>query len=195
MFGLLASSSGEPLLLTVIALLAMLGMFLLFGVAAGHIRVGPRIAAGDLLKAAADAGDEPKVIAHLDGTIVYSNSALEQMFGRHEAGPFAALEAALSPDDEAAQAFFRLTRAAERGEARREDVRLRPGVSRRPSWVRIAVRPFVSSGRDVDDASARQRLVLWQVNDISSDKAREAQRIGGLEASLAAFDAMPAGVV
>jgi two-component system cell cycle sensor histidine kinase/response regulator CckA len=192
-FGLLASGSGEPLLLTVIALLAMLGMFLLFGVAAGHIRVGPRIAAGDLLKAAADAGDEPKVIAHLDGTIIYSNSALEQMFGRHEAGPFAALEAALSPDDEAAQAFFRLTRAAERGEARREDVRLRPGISRRPSWVRIAVRPFVSSGRDLDDTSARQRLVFWQVNDISNDKTREAQRIGGLEASLAAFDAMPAG--
>ncbi|HEY8194662.1 MAG TPA: response regulator [Hyphomicrobium sp.] len=192
-FGLLASGSGEPLLLTVIALLAMLGMFLLFGVAAGHIRVGPRIAAGDLLKAAADVGDEPKVIAHLDGTIIYSNSALEQMFGRHEAGPFAALEAALSPDDEAAQAFFRLTRAAERGEARREDIRLRPGMSRRPSWVRIAVRPFVSSGRDLDDASVRQRLVLWQVNDISNDKTREAQRIGGLEASLAAFDAMPAG--
>ncbi len=54
-FGLLASGSGEPLLLTVIALLAMLGVFLLFGVAAGHIRVGARVSPGDLLKAAVDA--------------------------------------------------------------------------------------------------------------------------------------------
>ena len=47
-FGLLASGSGEPLLLTVIALLAMLGMFMLFGIAAGHIRFGARVAPADL---------------------------------------------------------------------------------------------------------------------------------------------------
>ena len=115
-FGLLASSSGEPFLLTVIAVLAMLGMFLIFGVAAGHIRIGARVAAGDLLKAAADASDEPQIITHLDGTVIYANMALDEMFGRHEAGPFAALEAVMSIEPEATQALFRLTRAAERGE-------------------------------------------------------------------------------
>ena len=193
-FGLLASGSGEPLLLTVIAMLAMLGMFMLFGIAAGHIRVGARVSPADLLKSVIDAADEPQVIAQADGTVVYSNSALDQMFGRHEAGPLSALEAALSGDAEAMQSLFRLMRAAERGDARREDVRLRPGVSaRRPSWVRIAVRPFTAPDRSSDEVSARQRLVHWQITDVSGDKTREAQRIGGLEASLAAFDAMPAG--
>ena len=126
----------------------MLGMFMLFGIAAGHIRIGARVAAGDLLKAAIDAADEPQIIAQADGTVVYANAALDQMFGRHEAGPLSALEAALSGDAEAMQALFRLTRAAERGETRREDVRLRPGPRHGgPSWVRITVRPFSSPDR------------------------------------------------
>ena len=107
-FGLLASGSGEPLLLTVIALLAMLGMFLLFGIAAGHIRIGARLAPADLLKAASDTADEPQIIAQADGTVIYSNAALDQMFGRHGAGPLSALEAGLSGDAEAVQALFRL---------------------------------------------------------------------------------------
>jgi two-component system cell cycle sensor histidine kinase/response regulator CckA len=193
-FGLLASGSGEPLLLTVIAILAMLGMFLLFGVAAGHIRVGARVAPGDLLKAAADMADEPQIIAKADGIAIYSNAALDHMFGHHEAGPLSAIEAVLSGDAEAMQALFRLMRAGERGEIRREDIRLRPGpVARRPSWIRISVRPFASPDRASETASARQRLVHWQITDISGDRTREAQRVGGLEASLAAFDAMPAG--
>lgn len=192
-FGLLASSSGEPFLLTVIAVLAMLGMFLIFGVAAGHIRIGARVAAGDLLKAAADASDEPQILAHLDGTVIYANAALDGMFGRNEAGAFAALEAVTSVEPEATQALFRLTRAAERGEKRSEDVRLRPGPSQRPSWVRISVRPFASTGRDLEGSPTRQRLALWRIKDVSKEKTHEAQRVGSLEAALAAFDTMPAG--
>ena len=191
-FGLLASSSGKPVLLTVIAVLAMLGMFLIFGVAAGHIRIGARVAPGDLLKAAADASDEPQILAHLDSTVVYANAALDDMFGRHEAGAFAALDAVMSAEPEATQALFRLTRAAERGEIRNEDVHLRPGPSRRPAWVRISVRPFVSTGNG-DGTVTRQRLALWRIRDISKDKAQEAQRVGTLETALAAFDTMPAG--
>ena len=192
-FGLLASGSGEPLLLTVIAVLAMLGMFLIFGVAAGHIRIGARLAPGDLLKAAADASDQPQIIAQLDGNVIYANSAINDMFGRHEAGPFAAVEAAMGAEAEATQALFRLNRAAELGKSRSEDVRLRPGPSQWPSWVRISVRPFASTGRDIDGSPTRQRLALWQIENVSSEKAKEAQRVASLEASIAAFDSMPAG--
>jgi two-component system cell cycle sensor histidine kinase/response regulator CckA len=171
----------------------MLGMFFIFGVAAGHIRIGARVAPGDLLKAAADASHEPQIVAHLDGTVIYANAAVEGLFGRHEAGPFAALEAATNVEPEATQALFRLTRAAERGETRSEDVPLRPGSARQPSWVRISVRPFALSGRDADGSSKRQRLVLWQIEDVSDEKSEEVQRIDTLEASLAAFDSMPAG--
>ncbi|RUP00713.1 PAS domain-containing sensor histidine kinase, partial [Hyphomicrobium sp.] len=193
LFGLLASGSGEPLLLTVIALLAMLGTFMLFAIAAGHLRFGARVVPGDILKAAVDADDEPRIISDVDGTVLYANSAVERLLGRNEAGPFSALEAALTGDGEGTQALFRLTRAAERGEARREDVRLRLHSGRRESWARISVRPFGLAEGVADVASRGDRLASWRITDVTAEKSQEAQQISKLESALGAFDFMPAG--
>lgn len=193
-FGLFAAGSGEPLLLTILAVLAMLGLFMLFALAAGHMRIGARLPAGDLLKAALDSSDEPALIASASGNVLYWNPAHEAMFGRSQSGALAALEAAFGGDQESSQAFFRLNRAAERGELRREEFRLKatPLAARRPMWLRLTVRPFASPERDLD-ASKREALVLWQIADITEERMREAQKIGGLEAALAGFDSMPMG--
>ena len=194
-FGLFASGSGEPLLLTILAVLAMLGLFMLFALAAGHIRIGARLPAGDVLKAALDASDEPALVASPSGNVFYWNPAHEAMFGQSESGALAALEAAFSGDPESSQAFFRLNRAAERGEVRREEIRLKatPLAPRRPTWLRLSVRPFPSPERDAIDGSKRGALVLWQVADITDERTRESQKIGALEAALAGFDSMPMG--
>ena len=193
-FGLVTSGSGEPLFLTLLAVLAMLGLFLLFGIAAGHIRIGARMPKGDLLKAAFDTAEEPVMVTARDATVLYCNPVHDGVFGRSEGGPLVALEAAFGNDPVAAQALFRLMRAAERGEARREDVALKasPQSPRRPAWLRVSVRPF-SGPLDRASSSEAMSLVLWKFSDITDDKTREAQKIGALEASLAAFDSMPAG--
>ena len=193
LFGLLASGTGEPLALTAIALLAMFGSFMLFAIAAGYLRCGARAVPSDLLKAAMDADDEPQIITGADGTVLYFNAAVEKVLGRHEAGAFSALEASLSGDADGTQTFFWLTRSAERGEARREDVRLRLGSGRTLFWARIVVRPFSPPEGTLAMGSQGQRLVSWQITDVRREKSCEAQRIDRLEASLAAFDVMPAG--
>lgn len=195
-FSGLSSTSGEPVVLTILAMLAMLGTFLVLGVAAGHIRIGARMPAGDILKAAADAGRDPWFISLGNGSAVYWNSATDEIFGKSENGPLAAIESLFNGDPEAAQALFRLLRAAERGETRQEDVRVKLSANAaRPSWLRISVRPFILTDGSFRDASARNTVAFWQVADISEDKLREAERIGGLEAALTAFDTMPAGFV
>ena len=196
-FGLLASGSGEPLLLTLLGVLAMLGIFMLFGIAAGHIRIGARLPVGDVLKAALDGSEEPALVASTGGTVVYWNPAHEAMFGRSESGPLAALEATFGGDAEASQAFFRLSRAAERGEVRREEIRLKAPLQgpRRPTWVRVSVRPVPLPARSGSDRRSREGLVLWQIADITEERIREAQKMGGLEAALEGFDRMPMGFV
>ncbi len=195
LFGLLTSGSGEPLLLTILAVFAMLGMFMLFGIAAGHVRIGARLPAGDVLKAASDASEETTLIASATGNVLYWNPAHETIFGRSDGGPLAAIEAAFAGDPDAAQAYFRLMRAAERGEARREEVRLKATAStpNRPAWLRLSVRPFASPVRDAADTTQRETLVIWTINDITDERTREAQRIGGLEMALSGFDSMPVG--
>ena len=190
-FGLLASGSGEPLLLTVIAVLAMLGLFLLFGIAAGHIRVGSRLTAADLLRASADAASEPQFIARTDGTVLYSNAAVEVLLGRHDAGALSALEAALSHDPEATQALFRLIRAGERGEAHQEIIRLSGASRGTPEWISAKVRPFapISGGK----VTARERTVFWELTDVTASRREDGARTHALQTALAGFDAMPAG--
>jgi two-component system cell cycle sensor histidine kinase/response regulator CckA len=198
-FGLISSGSGEPLVLTIMAVLAMLGMFLMFGIAAGHVRIGARTPAGDLLRAAADGSEAPKIIARPDGTVLYWNTALETMFGRSEAGPIAAIEQAVSGDPDAAQALFRIMRAAERGESRKEEIRLKAApastASRHPTWIRVAVRSFASPERANISGNTRDALAVWDITDISDDKSREALTIGSLVSAIAAFDTMPMGFI
>ena len=191
-FGLLASGSTEPLLLTVIAVLAMLGLFLLFGIAAGHIRVGARLTTADLLRAAADAAAEPQFIARGDGTVLYANAAVEALVGRNEAGPISAIESILNNDPEATQALFRLIRAGERGEAHQEIIRLSSAPrAGQPEWISAKVRPFASiAGGTVPP---RERTVFWELADVTGKQRDEEQRTQSLQRALAAFDAMPAG--
>lgn len=195
-FATLSSGSGEPLILTCLALLAMLGMFFVFGVFAGHIRIGARMPAGDVLKAATETGSDAWFISHANGSALYWNSATEALFGKSGGGPVAAIETICAGDPEAAQALFRLVRAAERGETRREDIRVKLfDVASRPSWLRLTVRPFSVPERAAHDTAGRNTMTFWQVTDISDDKLREAERIGNLESALTAFDTMPAGFV
>ncbi|MFN0218450.1 MAG: response regulator [Hyphomicrobium sp.] len=191
-FGLIASGSGEPLLLTLLAILAMLGLFLLFAVAAGLLRLGVQQPIGDVLKVAFDSAPDAVLIASADGAPLYRNAAFDDCFGRSNAGPFAALEAAVRHDPDAMQVLFRLTRAAERGESRQEELRLKASVVGRDYTLRVAVRTFAPANARDDDAA---RLISWQFADVTEDFEREAGRIGALEQSLAAFDAMPAGFV
>ena len=55
------------------------------------------------------------------------------------------------------------------------------------------MRAFTSPEESSDFGLRRQKLVCWQIIDVTSEKSREAEQISRLEASLAAFDAMPAG--
>lgn len=193
-FGLLASGSGEPLLLTIIAVLAMLGTFMLFGVAAGHVRIGARTPQDDVLKAAADGLDAAVIIARRDGAPLYWNGASDQMFGRADGGPIAAIETTFSGDPDAAQALYRLTRAAERGERHHEIIRVKTqSVTVEPMWLRISVRPFVSPNIDATRPNDKGLLIEWVVHDISEQRQKEAEKIAELETAIAAFDTMPTG--
>ena len=49
--------------------------------------VSARVCLPDVLKAAADATEDPQMVTNTDGNVLYSNQAFETMFGRSDAGP------------------------------------------------------------------------------------------------------------
>ena len=189
--GVVASGVGMPVLIAMLVALASVGLFFLFAYSAGYIRVGQRAPLADVVKAAADGLDVGVMIARRDGVPVYANSAFEAMVGRSERDRLVALQQFLSGDALASAALFRLTRAAERGEALAEEFavgRLMPGERTRRT-LQLSVNPFTAEGAD-----AATGLVLWRLTDVTADRQREAKRVAGVEVQLAQFDAAPIGL-
>ncbi len=188
----------QPAGLAVLAILAVTGIFFLFGLLSGFVRFQERAQASEIASGVAEAGDHGMQVLADDGTVIFSNPAFVALFGSGQKS----IEEHLAGDPRTAEAVYRLTRAAERFEARTEDVAVHDPRQRqtkagsvvraplRTRWLRISVKPFQPSAV----VSDRRRLTLWDVADITPDRARELDTIGSLEHQLAFYDTMPVGL-
>ncbi|HEX4894364.1 MAG TPA: ATP-binding protein, partial [Hyphomicrobiaceae bacterium] len=187
---LVSVRSAEPLVLGLLALMAMFGIFFLFGLAAGHVRLEDRVEPAGVLAAVADSVDQGIMVSARDGSIILANAAYRAIAGSDVDGSPRALAEAFAGETQAAECLFRLVRAAERGEVRSEEFRVRDAASGRAGrWLRLSVRPIPKLG------TAGAGTSLWQITDISGDRAREAEAIRGLEAGLAYYERMPVGLL
>ncbi len=190
---LVASGAAEPVVLGLLALLAVAGVFLIFGLLTGFVRLSERAAEADMVKAVADGLDSGLLIVDVKGTVLYRNRALQRLTGRRS-GRHATLEELFAGEPESAQALFRLNRAAERFEPRDEEFYVRSGTphgGRGGRWLHVSVRPYVAQTGHTRDG----RLTLWHVADITRERTRELETVGGLETTLAFYDSLPQGLL
>jgi two-component system cell cycle sensor histidine kinase/response regulator CckA len=187
---LVASPAREPLLLTLLAVLAMLGLFAIFGYVAGHIRIGERVRDADLVRAFANSLDDGLLVTRRDGRPMYANRSLAEMVGVTAAGEIKALESLFSGDPRAAAAYFRLERAASRREPWREEIEIK-GQGGAPQLFRVAQRPCSVPGHDRELGP----LALWTVTDVTAERARQVSAVATLEATLERMDSVPAGLM
>ena len=182
-----------PIVLGFLSLLAVIGVFFLFGTAAGLIRLNVEDERGDLTERAAEGLDLGFLVTDAAGRTLKANRAFRRIVGEHSSGEPRALEEAFAVEPEAGQCLFRLLRAAERGEARQEEFRIRgqDGRARTSRWLRVTVRPIPAAL----GGGEGQPRTLWQVADITQEHARVAETLHGLETRLAYYDGMPLGVL
>ncbi len=187
--GLYVSTSVDAVVLIVLAILAVVGVFCLFGLLAGYIRIGDGPVSHALLAAANDGIETAVELVRLDGTIAHAN---RQALSWRETG-YNSIADLLSARPQTADALYRLSTAADRGDARSEDVLLLVSPSKgalvSERWVRVSVAPA-----SMVPGYAGQGLTLWQMLDITADRRREQQAVGQLANALSYFDAMPIGV-
>ena len=126
-------------MLGLLALLAVAGAFLILGLLSGYLRLSERVAEAEMVKTVADGLDSGLKIVNQQGVVLYRNRALQRLTGRR-AGRHATLEELFAGEPDSAQAFFRLNRAAERGEAARR------GVLRSRPFRRRTRRPLAAGG-------------------------------------------------
>jgi two-component system, cell cycle sensor histidine kinase and response regulator CckA len=186
----------EPFVLAVLAGLAVIGVFCLFAGAVGILHFGARQARNDVTKAFVDNLPQGALIADSAGRVLYANEAYRDLLGLDAAAATVpAPDRAFAGNPNLAETIFRLARAAQQGRALKEEFRLPPpgeeeedaGVS--PRWFRIAVQPMPA-----DPSSGRKGgLVVWQVDEITLERARAEASFAKVQAAIAYLDSAPAG--
>ena len=191
---LVSARASDPVLLAVLSVLGMIGSFFLFGLAAGHIRVGaePEVDGG-IAATAADLITPGVMITARDGSIVYANTTYRLMAGVDQDGEPRSLETAFAGEPQAAECLFRLIRAADLGEERSEEFRVRDLESRDRAarWLRLTVKPL----KPAHGAKAARASSVWQLWDISEERAHEAEAVRTLEADISRYEAMAVGSI
>ncbi len=184
---LVSNEQAQPLILGLLAILAMAGVFFVFAVAIGAVRFSSGPARSDLTKVVADTSWEGLLAVEASGRILYANERYLRFAGA-EAGPdIRTVERLFTGGPEISEAVYRLAQAAREGRSAAEEIRLTPALdgSREFGWYRVRVRDLPRPGG--------RSATLWSVADVTGDRARHENVFQELQHAIDYLDHAPAG--
>ncbi len=182
----LGRSNAEPYILVFLAVLATVGVFSLFALASGILRLSAAERVSPLIKAVVDESFDGVVVTDGDGRVRYANAAYLDLIDATDASDMRPVERAFIGDADASEAIYRLLKAAREGKRLQEEVRI-AGVKGRPArWLRLRVRPL-------GDGRRRRRLTVWSLSDVTHERERQENVFQELQHAIDYLDHAPAG--
>ncbi|MFK4809443.1 cell cycle histidine kinase CckA [Devosia sp. ZW T5_3] len=181
------------LVMTFVGILAVVGVFCLFGLAAGLFRFAGNEERRTISRAVVDSLPFGAVVSDRDGKISYVNAHYGNFSGALNNGLPVGVPRLFAGQSDASEAIYRLSRAAKDGRSAVEDIRLVGGLggsqaeSARPFWYRVAVRPLPESDE------TKKPLVIWSVEDITRDRDNNESAFRDLQRAIDYLDHSPAG--
>src|SRR5580692_5143132 len=129
---MLGRGKAEPYISVFVAALATVGVFSLFALAAGILRLSAKGAVSPLIKAVVDDAFDGVLVTDSDGRVVYANTAYLGLIGAADGNDIRPVERVFIGDADASEAIYRLLKAAREGNRAEEVVRV-AGLKGRPS--------------------------------------------------------------
>ena len=182
-----ANEQAQPLILGLLALLAMAGVFCLFALAIGAIQLGGQTARDDITKAIVDAAPDGAIVVEEGGRLIYANESYLRIAGGETFASLPPVERVFVGSPEVSEAVYRLAQAARDGLGHSEEIRMAPppgGPERAFAWFRIGVRPI---------ERPRRPATLWTVSDITHERERQENVFQELQHAIDYLDHAPAG--
>ena len=189
-FGLFRERLGDPFLLGMLGVLAMIGVGFLFATAIGFVQIAPRSTGDELSKAFVDSMSQGLLVTDTKGRVVYANRAYADMTGAASAADLKTVEGLLSDVPEASMTIYRLASGLRDGQAGDGEFRLaqsiKPGAESGARWYRARARAFSMPGQ-------RLPMLAWQLADISQERAEQERFFLDLQKAIDHLDHAPAG--
>ena len=197
---LMGREEARPIVLGLLAFLAVVGVFSLFAASVGLVRFSDKRPGDGFGQIIAEDIPEGMLVTGRGGRILFANTAYMRLTEAERAADVRGIERAFAGDAEASEAIFRLSQAAAAGRRAEEEIRVERAASRgegrddgrdesrgdgrRATWYRIRVQPLPSRGK---------RDLLWQVADITQDRVRQEDVFRELQRAIDNLDHAPAG--
>ncbi|MEE7458643.1 hybrid sensor histidine kinase/response regulator [Methylorubrum populi] len=183
-----ANEQAQPLILALLALLAMAGVFFLFALAIGALQLAGPASRDDITRAIVDAAPAGKLVVEDNGRMIYANEAYMRLAGGDSFSNLRSIERIFVGAPEVSEAVYRLAQAARDERAYTEEIRMSPppggAADRDFAWYRIAVRPIQRH---------RGSAALWTVSDITHERERQENVFQELQHAIDYLDHAPAG--
>src|SRR3954468_24272887 len=185
-FLFIGRSNAQPYVLTLLSALAVVGVFSLFAVAAGVIRLGGREAHETFINALPGGASDAILVTDDKRRVVYANAAYLALVDAVDADDVRPVERVFVGDPLVSEAIFRLAKASREGRQLQEEVRV-PGTGGGAArWLRLRVRPLQQSG-------TYARWAAWTVTDVTRDRDRQENVFQELQHAIDFLDHAPAG--
>jgi two-component system, cell cycle sensor histidine kinase and response regulator CckA len=178
--------NAEPYILGLLAVFAMIGVFLLLALAAGLLRAGGKDAVGPLIKGLVDGAGDAILLTDAAGRVIYANNAYLDLVEAKSAVDVRPLERAFVGDPGVSEAVFRLLKAAREGRRWQEEVRIDSVKGEAGRWLRMRVRPL-------GESEQQAKLTVWSIADVTRDLERHENVFQELRHAVAYLDHAPAG--
>jgi two-component system cell cycle sensor histidine kinase/response regulator CckA len=183
---LIGRGNAGPYILALLAFLAMVGVFSLFAVATGILRVSGKETVHPMLKSVADEAADGLLVTDQRGRVIYANAAYLNLVDAADADDVRPIERVFIGDPDVSEAVYRLLKAAREGRRLQEEVRVAGLKGRAANWLRLRVQPLGDTRRD-------SRLTLWTVTDVTRDRERQENIFQELQYAIDYLDHAPAG--
>ena len=187
--GLLLVGRGNagPYILALLAFLAMAGVFSLFAIATGILRVAGRdTGASPMLRTVVDEAVDGVLVTDPRGRVIYANRAYLDLVEAKDEGDVRPVERVFIGDPDVSEAVYRLLKAGREGRGAQEEVRVTGLKGKAVNWLRLRV-------RSLGEARGSNKLTLWTVTDVTRDRERQENIFQELQHAIDYLDHAPAG--
>jgi len=185
-FMLIGRAQAQPYILGLLALLAVVGLFCLFGFASGIVRFSDRTAEDPVMRQIADQAFDGLAVTDAQGHVIYANAAYLALTGAAGADDVRPVERVFIGNPDVSEAVFRLLKAAREGKRQQEEVRVAATDGAHARWLRLRVRPLAATKRFA-------RFSVWSLADITRDRERQEDVFQELQHAIEYLDHAPCG--
>lgn len=180
---------GEPTFIAILGVFASVGVFFLFSLVLGLVQLSSRKNADEFTNSLISEMDAGVVVTDSENRVVYANQAYASLLGTDNPAEITNVETTFARHAEATETVYKMSSAAKSGTASVEEIRLGSGLrggQEGARWFRLRARSMKSP-------THRKALTVWQLSDVTADRAEQENAFQTLQDAIHYLDHAPAG--